>query len=48
MKRKREENNQSSSSNNNNDMEIVWQTPANPPQKEDYIFHNGKCKHKIN
>ncbi|OMO99415.1 Pseudouridine synthase, RsuA/RluB/C/D/E/F [Corchorus capsularis] len=23
-------------------MEIVWQTPAHPAQKEDYIFHNGK------
>lgn len=23
-------------------MEIVWQTPANPPEKQDYIFRNGK------
>ncbi|GMN56577.1 hypothetical protein TIFTF001_025696 [Ficus carica] len=23
-------------------MEIVWQTPANPPEKQDYIFCNGK------
>ncbi|XP_010536597.1 PREDICTED: RNA pseudouridine synthase 7 [Tarenaya hassleriana] len=22
--------------------DIVWQTPANPPQKQDYIFHNGR------
>ncbi|XP_022988439.1 RNA pseudouridine synthase 7-like [Cucurbita maxima] len=22
--------------------EIVWQTPANPPQRSDYIFHNGR------
>ncbi|XP_059642965.1 RNA pseudouridine synthase 7 isoform X2 [Cornus florida] len=29
MKRKRE------------DMEIVWQTPANPPERQDYIFRNG-------
>ncbi|KAL7161886.1 hypothetical protein ACSBR2_042378 [Camellia fascicularis] len=30
MKRRREE-----------DMEIVWQTPANPPERHDYIFRNG-------
>lgn len=24
------------------DMEIVWQTPANPPERHDYIFRNGK------
>ncbi|XP_019253599.1 PREDICTED: RNA pseudouridine synthase 7 isoform X1 [Nicotiana attenuata] len=29
MKRKRE------------DMEIVWQTPANPPERHDYVFRNG-------
>ncbi|WKA07854.1 hypothetical protein VitviT2T_025629 [Vitis vinifera] len=23
-------------------MEIVWQTPANPPERHDYIFRNGK------
>lgn len=23
------------------DMEIVWQTPANPPERHDYIFLNG-------
>ncbi|TMW97556.1 hypothetical protein EJD97_005320 [Solanum chilense] len=23
------------------DMEIVWQTPANPPERHDYIFRNG-------
>ncbi|XP_021690176.2 RNA pseudouridine synthase 7 isoform X3 [Hevea brasiliensis] len=23
-------------------MEIVWQTPANPPEKDDYIFLNGR------
>lgn len=22
-------------------MEIVWQTPANPPERHDYIFRNG-------
>lgn len=24
------------------DMEIVWQTPANPPERHDYIFLNGR------
>lgn len=24
------------------EMEIVWQTPANPPERHDYIFRNGK------
>lgn len=24
------------------DMEIVWQTPANPPERTDYIFRNGR------
>ncbi|CAN1318137.1 RNA pseudouridine synthase 7 [Linum perenne] len=24
------------------DMEIVWQTPANPPEMQDYIFRNGR------
>lgn len=23
------------------EMEIVWQTPANPPERHDYIFRNG-------
>lgn len=23
------------------DMQIVWQTPANPPERHDYIFRNG-------
>ncbi|XP_043687041.1 RNA pseudouridine synthase 7-like isoform X2 [Telopea speciosissima] len=23
-------------------MEIVWQTPANPPERQDYIFSNGR------
>ncbi|KAL5543838.1 hypothetical protein UlMin_007622 [Ulmus minor] len=32
MKRNREE----------KEMEIVWQSPANPPEKMDYIFRNGK------
>ncbi|KAK2984696.1 hypothetical protein RJ640_014033 [Escallonia rubra] len=31
MKRGREE----------EDMEIVWQTPANPPERHDYVFRNG-------
>ncbi|KAI3763234.1 hypothetical protein L1987_53687 [Smallanthus sonchifolius] len=26
---------------NREDMEIVWQTPANPPERHDYIFRNG-------
>ncbi|XP_058103029.1 RNA pseudouridine synthase 7 isoform X2 [Magnolia sinica] len=33
MKRKREE---------REEMEIVWQTPANPPQPQDYILRNGR------
>ncbi|KAI5404707.1 RNA pseudouridine synthase 7 [Lathyrus oleraceus] len=33
MKRKREEKNEC--------MDIVWQTPANPPLPQDYIFRNG-------
>nr|DAD30480.1 TPA_asm: hypothetical protein HUJ06_009331 [Nelumbo nucifera] len=24
------------------EMEIVWQTPANPPERHDYIFRNGR------
>ena len=32
-KRKREEQEGS--------MEIVWQTPANPPEPHDYVFRNG-------
>ena len=23
---------------------IVWQTPANPPEAQDYIFRNGNHK----
>ena len=26
------------------EMEIVWQTPANPPERRDYIFRNGNKK----
>ncbi|KAJ9559547.1 hypothetical protein OSB04_004707 [Centaurea solstitialis] len=26
---------------NRESMEIVWQTPANPPERHDYIFRNG-------
>ncbi|XP_057972570.1 RNA pseudouridine synthase 7 isoform X2 [Malania oleifera] len=33
MKRKRKE---------KEEMEIVWQTPANPPEPHDYIFRNGR------
>ncbi|XP_030937434.1 RNA pseudouridine synthase 7 isoform X2 [Quercus lobata] len=36
-KRKREE-----EAGNNNSMEIVWQTPANPPEPQDYILRNGR------
>ncbi|XP_055961187.1 RNA pseudouridine synthase 7 isoform X2 [Mercurialis annua] len=28
--------------NKNDTMEIVWQTPANPPLKDDYIFRDGR------
>ncbi|XP_057516334.1 RNA pseudouridine synthase 7 isoform X2 [Amaranthus tricolor] len=27
---------------NNITMDIVWQTPANPPHRDDYIFHKGR------
>ncbi|KAJ8772466.1 hypothetical protein K2173_027643 [Erythroxylum novogranatense] len=37
MKRPREEEGEGEEK-----MEIVWQTPANPPQKQDYIFRNGR------
>ncbi|GLT39959.1 hypothetical protein SLA2020_141240 [Shorea laevis] len=37
MKRKRE-----AEGERKKNMEIVWEPPANPPQKQDYIFHNGK------
>lgn len=37
MKRKRDE---------AAEMEIVWQTPANPPERRDYIFRNGNKKKK--
>ncbi|KAF5194830.1 Rna pseudouridine synthase [Thalictrum thalictroides] len=30
------------SNSNNKDMEIVWQSPANRPERHDYIFHNGR------
>ncbi|KAJ7957206.1 Pseudouridine synthase [Quillaja saponaria] len=36
MKRKREEEEEIKA------MEIVWQTPANPPEAKDYIFLNGR------
>ncbi|KAK4569142.1 hypothetical protein RGQ29_004511 [Quercus rubra] len=36
-KRKREE-----EAGNSNSMEIVWQTPANPPEPQDYILRNGR------
>lgn len=39
MKRRREADNAASDSNRS--MEIVWQTPANPPEKHDYIFRDG-------
>ena len=39
-KRKREE-----EAGNSNSMEIVWQTPANPPEPQDYILRN--CKNQI-
>ena len=39
-KRKREEEAGNSNSNSNS-MEIVWQTPANPPEPQDYILRNG-------
>ncbi|KAK2662304.1 hypothetical protein Ddye_000878 [Dipteronia dyeriana] len=38
MKREREGENQDHSK----QMEIVWQTPANPPEKHDYIFRDGR------
>lgn len=41
MKRKREAGSNANKSSNNN-MEIVWQTPANPPEKHDYVFRDGK------
>ena len=28
-------------------MEIVWQTPANPPERGDYIFRNGNEEKKL-
>ena len=37
-KRKREE---EAGNSNSNSMEIVWQTPANPPEPQDYILRNG-------
>lgn len=41
MKRKREEEKSGNNNSGNKDMEIVWQTPANPPQLQDYIFRDG-------
>ncbi|KAJ6294309.1 hypothetical protein OIU76_022401 [Salix suchowensis] len=38
MKRKREEKEAAAEKK----MEIVWQTPANPPEKHDYIFRDGR------
>ncbi|KAH7578541.1 hypothetical protein ACOSP7_000142 [Xanthoceras sorbifolium] len=38
MKRKREAENE----HHNKQMEIVWQTPANPPEKHDYVFRDGR------
>lgn len=38
MKRKRGENEEAAEKK----MEIVWQTPANPPEKHDYIFRDGR------
>lgn len=37
MKRKRGEKEEAAEKK----MEIVWQTPANPPEKHDYIFRDG-------
>ena len=37
MKRKREQEEEGRKM----EMEIVWQTPANPPERHDYIFRNG-------
>ena len=28
-------------------MEIVWQTPANPPERHDYIFRDGNITKNI-
>lgn len=39
MKRKREKEEENK---HEKGMEIVWQTPANPPEKVDYIFRDGK------
>lgn len=52
MKRKREEEKSNASNSNgngssNNNMEIVWQTPANPPVKHDYVFRDGKIKFEL-
>ncbi|KAK8361974.1 hypothetical protein V6Z12_A03G072600 [Gossypium hirsutum] len=43
MKRDRDEvEEEGNEERNKRKMEIVWQTPAHPAQKQDYIFHNGK------
>ncbi|PIA41956.1 hypothetical protein AQUCO_02100063v1 [Aquilegia coerulea] len=41
MKRKRGDCSSSGTANNKS-MEIVWQSPANPPERHDYIFHDGR------
>lgn len=52
MKRDRDEaEEEGNEERNKRKMEIVWQTPAHPAQKQDYVFHNGKLNvsfHKIN
>ncbi|KAG4155436.1 hypothetical protein ERO13_D03G113100v2 [Gossypium hirsutum] len=42
MKRDRDEAEEGNEERNKRKMEIVWQTPAHPAQKQDYVFHNGK------
>ncbi|TYI90532.1 hypothetical protein E1A91_D03G128800v1 [Gossypium mustelinum] len=43
MKRDRDEaEEEGNEERNKRKMEIVWQTPAHPAQKQDYVFHNGK------
>ncbi|CAN0906041.1 RNA pseudouridine synthase 7 [Linum grandiflorum] len=39
-KRKRDE--EGGGGSKEKDMDIVWQTPANPPEMNDYIFRNGR------
>ncbi|XP_040946142.1 RNA pseudouridine synthase 7 isoform X3 [Gossypium hirsutum] len=40
MKRDRDEAEEGNEERNKRKMEIVWQTPAHPAQKQDYVFHN--------